>query len=457
MPQFNEAEFLWCLTQRTEDARIYRQIFRPDWIKDPAMKAILSEIYKFTKKHTIPPSAKVLSKIFKEEDEVLYEARYRPALEKIERVEMDLSDQIYLMEKAKDIAICRSLEAMTQDMDFQTNLAGFEGTTVLKNVQEWVNNFSLAREEQSSDLKSAWEKLVKDQTSMTRQILAPCGFPIMDKWTNGGLRSKQIGIFMGPTGQGKSVILLNLAYKLVIQDELDVWFVTNELSLAEQAERMLSRVSGVSMPQIQQEIATVDTSFKNQWNTQVNDRLRITSVNSDISTAELENMMLRWTSISGWRPQVIILDFMERMKPNDEGYERRAEWQWLGAIAKDLVRLSRQHNLVLWTACQTNRSGFQTDQEMTMQMAQSSTRHFQEASVVIGMRKGQGEDECETIEFFLLKNRHGASERGSTMLKCNLETMYISEDVSKPLMKLDGDEGGSGGTEHTAMKANPKK
>jgi hypothetical protein len=73
------------------------------------------------------------------------------------------------------------------------------------------------------------------------------------------------------------------------------------------------------------------------------------------------------------------------------------------------------------------------------------------------MRKGQGEDECETIEFFLLKNRHGASERGSTMLKCNLETMYISEDVSKPLMKLDGDEGGSGGTEHTAMKANPKK
>jgi replicative DNA helicase len=460
MEQFNEYEFIWSLTIRPEDARIFSQIFQPDWLKDPALKAILSEVYKFTKDYGTPPALTVLDKIFFAEDAVMYNSRYKPALDKVRAVNLAVSEQIYLLTQAKNVAISRSLELMMQDMDFQTKLTGHDGKALLKDINTWLQHFTIAEGETSSDLIQAWERLVSEQTGMTKQIQAPTGIKAIDAWTYGGLRSKQLGIIMAPTGEGKSAALMNFAYNMAIQDEWNVWFVTNELSLSEQTERLLSRISGVALPQIQHELGTVDTNFKQNWNKQMNARLRITSVNADLNTHELENMMMRWTALSGWKPQVLILDFMERMNPNDTGYERRAEWQWLGAVAKDLVRLARLHNLVLWTACQTNRSGMQSDIELNMQMAQSSTRHFQEASMVIGMRKAWGSEDEEALEIKPLKNRHGKYIRSSIGLKCNLETMYISEEEVKLVQRLDNPEEDEDDSQykakHTANRANPR-
>jgi len=458
MELFNEYEFVWCLTVRPEDARVYSQIFQPDWLRDPALKAVLSEIYKFTKEHGTPPTIPVLDKIFFSEDEVIYAARYKPALDKVRMVNLAIAEQIYLLKQAKDVAIVRSLEAMYQDINFQTKMVGQEGSNILKDVTSWINNFAIADGEQSADLKQAWEKLVQENAAARKTFQAPTGIQILDEWTYGGLRSKQLGIFMAPTGEGKSAILMNIAYNLSLQDEWNVWFVTNELSLSEQAERLLSRASGVPLPQIQHELGTVDANFKKNWDDQVNARLRITSVNSDLNCHEIENMMMRWASISGWKPDILILDFMERMNPNDKGYERRAEWQWLGAIAKDLVRMAKAQNMVMWTACQTNRSGTQSDLEMTMQMAQSSIRHFQEASVVVGMRKCWGTEHTECLELKALKMRHGVRSNRSRVIRCNLETMLITNEEFEKEQNLSDDEEDVDEqlNQHTASRANPR-
>jgi replicative DNA helicase len=444
---------------RPEDARIYSQIFQPDWLKDPVMRQILGEIYKFTKEHGVPPTVKVLDQIFYQEDDVTYAGRYKPALDKIRNVEMELPEQIYLMEQAKNVAITRSLEAMYADMDFQTKMVGQKGQEILADIAKWIQNFTIAKNEDSGTLTLAWERLVNEQMSLLKQIQAPTSIDVIDSWTFGGLRSKQMGILMAPTGEGKSAMLLNFAFNQAIQDEWNIWFVTNELSLHEQAERLLSRITQVPLPQIQHEVGTVDTNFKQKWPGNIDKRLRITSVNADITTNELENLMMREAALSGWKPNIIILDFMERMNPNDTGYDRRAEWQWMGAIAKDLVRLARAHNVVLWTACQTNRSGKQADKELSIEMAQASIRHFQEASVVIGMRKGWSTDDEEALEIKPLKNRHGKVVRNSVFLKCDLEKMYISNtEVQGMTLNLSNDEeeGDSKDSENIASKANPR-
>jgi hypothetical protein len=195
-------------------------LFQPDWLKDPAYRALLSEIYKFTKENGTPPSVNVLDSIFQAEDPAIYEATYKAAIERVRAADLDLSEQIHILNLAKDVAICRSLDAMTKDMDFQSQLVNWEGARVLKSIHRWLKTFETGGEEESSDLMAAWEQLIKDQTSLTRQIQAPTGFPIIDDWTYGGLSSKQLGIIMGSTGGGKSVMLLNFAFKMAIQDEL---------------------------------------------------------------------------------------------------------------------------------------------------------------------------------------------------------------------------------------------
>jgi hypothetical protein len=139
--------------------------------------------------------------------------------------------------------------------------------------------------------------------------------------------------------------------------------------------------------------------------------------------------MMKWVNLVGWKPDVLILDFMERMKPCDAGYGRDKEWNWLGAISRDLSRFAKRHNILVWTAAQTNRSGMVKGVKMDLGMAQASTKHLQEATVVIGMTQQDIGDDKIAMEFSSLKQRHSRRSFKPVMVECDLSKMNITNDV----------------------------
>lgn len=442
---FDEKIFLWSLMARSEDAKTFLGLFKPEWMTDPVHQVILRTIFVFLKQYKVPPDVNTIEAVLKKEDQTVYNVRLKPYIDNIRKLSPNVAEQVYVLEQAKDVAVVRSFEQMVNQNTFQANMASYDGKIIIRNIAQWFRQFDEDKDEITLRMDEATERLVRDNNFTTAPFQMPTNIAPIDEWTHGGLRSRQLGIFIAPTGHGKSAALMNIAFNMAIQDEVDVWFLTNELTIEEQAERFLSRITGVQVNQIQNDPYSAYHGMGQHWKNEVNKRLLMTSVNREISTDHIETMMMRHANLYGWKPKVLCLDFMERMKPNETGYDRKAEWNWIGAIARDLVRLSKRHNMIIWTAAQTNRSGMSDDLSMNLSMSQGSIKHLQEATVVIGMRKvfieGEEDSGTETIgmEFWPLKMRHGKSGH-PRILKMDLSKMRITNETIERPVTIDIDD-----------------
>jgi len=436
---FDERVLLWALSSRPEDCRRFVTMFQPGWLGDVRLQPILSEIYQFYQKHGEPPSIGTLHKIFKERDSDIYELRLKAPLLEIEQSQPDNSEILYHISKAKGVAIVRSFLDLTRAPSFIEREADYDGDTVLKEVHTWLTKFATTKGDRTMDVKEAIENLI--QTTGFNQIneRIPIHIGPIDDWTGKGMRRKQLGVFLAPTGGGKTTVLSIIAHKVSTIERKKVWFITNELSIEEVTERMLTRISGVDLEKIMDDPILGYKGLTRHWAEGLQNRLWLTEVNREVCADDLEAEMATWTNLRGWKPDVIVLDYMERMKPNGTGFRRDKEWQYLGAVAGDLVRLAKRHNLMIWSAAQTNREGMNATGGVTGSMAQSSIRHLQECTVVIGMNQipVPGEDKI-AMQFTSIKQRQSKRSPKPVVLECDLAKMNISNtELDMPaLMEL---------------------
>jgi len=428
---FDEPVFLWSLSTRTEDTKKFMDWFRPEWLKDKTLVPILSAIYSFTKEHGLAPDLNTVEMKLKDEDNDAYEMRWKEALDKVKESNPSLSQQVYVLQQAKDVAIVRSFQQLWSDHDFQRNQSEFEGTAVLSEVNSWINSFAGSEEEGILNLKSAIEKLMQDSGWNNKREKIPIGIKPIDEWTAQGLRPGQLGIVMAPTGHGKSTALMNMSLHAAQLENKNVLLVTNELTTNEQTERYLARLRMRSLKELQDDPTIAYTSeLDRYWTQGLQNKLKLQSLNITASTNDLEADIVRYMNIEGWKPDLLVIDFMERMRPVEK-VNREKSWVFLGSIAQDLVRLAKRHNMVIWTACQTNRSGLASGAELALDMGQSSIQHFQEAAAVIAMKK-ETVNEQEALQFKELKMRHGAMSGRKMSLAVYLDKMFISKEEVKP-------------------------
>jgi replicative DNA helicase len=386
-------------------------------------------MYAFTRAHGEPPSIVTLHQVFKDKDEEAYNLRYREVLDSITAEIPDRSTILYVLDQARDTGVVRDFQELANDQTFLKKQADLKGSSVLKALHTFFNRHGDVGQDRTMDLREAIENLVQTAGFMPEVTRIPTGIEVIDAWSGGGLRTKQLGIIMAPTGAGKSSVLIVMGHKMAELEQKRVWIVTNELTIEEETERLLSRITGTDLTEVINDPGIAYKGLERHWKAGLHDRIRITEINREVSVDDIESEMMKWVNLIGWKPDVLILDFMERMKPCDAGYARDKEWNWLGAISRDLSRFAKRHNILVWTAAQTNRSGMMKGATMGLEMAQASTKHLQEATVVIGMNQHEvGEDKI-AMEFSSLKQRHSRGSFRPVMLECDLSKMSITNTV----------------------------
>lgn len=437
MSNFNEYVFLRALTERPEDAKQFGQVFQPEWLRTAELRPILSEIYEFTAQHSTPPNIRVLRDIFEKRDKTMYEARLEAKLDQMEKADADVADVIYTLDRAKNVAVSWSLQDLLQTNAFLSMIEDFDGPELMKLMQRWMAQFDGHSDDVELNIREAFEDLVKLRGWKMQTGKIPCGVGIVDKWTNGGLRPKQTGILLAPTGHGKSIFLTIVAFKCAAVQGKRVLFVTNELAWDEVAERFMSLMSGKELNVITEDPSMAAKKFERHWKLGIDEKLRLIDVSGrEVDTNYIEGMVGRYINLYGWAPEVLVVDYMENMKPATEGYRRDQTWMWYGAIANDLVRSAKRNNWVVWTACQFNRGAYSEQNEMSTAFAQGSIRHIQKADAVIGMRKTTSfplPDENATIlQFKNMKQRQNKNAGESVLVEAYLGKMLITDEYHEP-------------------------
>jgi replicative DNA helicase len=427
MPQFDEHAFIYALTSRPEDCRRFSGHFLPEWLNDSTLIPICREVFDFLRGHGTPPSIHTLRSALKDKDQEVYNLRYKVALDKVTNREPDLSEMIYTISQARDVAIIRSLQELFNSPASLRMQANFEGKELIREVQRWSNKFIDLTDDQTLTIKEAIEYLI-EQSSVNKKLeKIPSGIKPIDMWTRGGTKPKNLGIILGASGHGKSATLTNIAHATSAFAMKNTWLITNEMCMEEQTERLLARITNTSIHVIEDSPHSAYRGLEKRW-MGLDERLVLSYINRDASFDEIEGEMMKWTNITGWKPEVIVLDFLERMRPNDKGYNRDKSWDWLGAIARDATRLAKRHRLLIWTAAQLNRSALNAE-VIQSSMMQSSIKHFQEAAVVVGVRKVKEEEGFEIIEFCPMKFRHNKFPSSSMYMKADLDKMVITDVV----------------------------
>jgi len=424
---FNEKVFLYALCGRPEDAKRFVGMFQPSWLGDVRLQPILSEIYAFTIKHGTPPSIDLLHTILKDKDNELYELRMKDPINEIQSETPDTSEMIYTLNQAKQVAVVRSFVELTRNPAFVEREVAYDGDTLIKEIHTWLTKFNSSSGDRTMDLKEAIENLIQTTGFNQTNERIPVGIGPIDEWTGNGLRRKQLGVFLAPTGHGKTAILNIISHKIATIERKRVWFITNELSIEEVTERLMTRLSGIELERIIEDPIIGFKGLDRHWKDGLQNRLWLSEVNREVSTDDLEAEMASWANVRGWKPDVIVLDYMERMKPTMSGYRRDKEWQWLGSIANDLVRMAKRHNIVIWSAAQTNREGLNATSGITGSMAQASIRHLQECTAVIGMSQQEmpGTDKI-VMQFSSIKQRQSRRAPRPIALECDLAKMNIT-------------------------------
>lgn len=464
---FNEPVFIRALMERPADARRYLESFQPNWLKTAKYVPILAKIFEFTDEFKIPPGFNVLRDMFIKDDKAAYDLRYKDTLDELESLKYAEDEVLYAMEGAKDTMISWSLTHLINQPDFVRNLEDFEGGEIIKDIQRWVVKFDGSNEDVEFSIEEAVQELIKSKGWDNPQTNIPTDIEFIDNWCGGGLRPKQLGIIMAPTGAGKSMTLMIMAYRMSTLGGKRVMFISNELSMGEITERFGALIAGKDQDAVIEVPAIIRGGLSEKmakWN--IHQHLRVVEVNREISTNDIEAMIARNIKLFGWAPEVIVIDYMERMKPLASGLKRDNTSMWFGEIAKDLIRMSKRTDTLVWTACQTNRSGLNNEVDQSMSQAQGSIKHFQEASAVLSLRKrtelvlpSLQNTGMKILEFSNLKMRHAADSRSTVLVEVDFSKIAITRNYHKisEWDKFDEDEKSGVATTSGRKKGKRKK
>ena len=436
------------LCRREQDATDIKKVFKAEWLKDAELKPILTAIYDYMGSEGTNPSIDSLLQFMREKDKSKYDARWRSTIEQI-RLYDDVKEMSMNVTRAKEAATTIAMHHIITENRFQKMLEEGDANGVKSEISRWLSLHTEDSEEGLFSIQEAFDKLMDDHPWQGKAPKIATGIKPVDLWA-GGLRPPQLGIFMAPTGHGKSALLMNVARHAAAIETKTVLFITNELTVNEQTERFLVRMqdpkpdaSGklvfVPLNTIQDDPGKAYKKLDG-YQKELDKHLYIYSAGLNQTVEGVDEVMKRVRNERGVWPDLVVIDYIERMATSVH-MDRSKTWTYFGQVARELVWLAKRRRCAIWTAVQTNRSGLNSKVDLGMENAQGSIEHFQEASLALGVRKVQVSVTATVkkigLEFMEMKARHGEMSGRKMILEVDLSRMWISDNEIVGLKEIE--------------------
>ncbi len=449
MKEFDEKAMLAALCDREQDAQDIKKVFNPEWLKDAELKPVLKAIYEYLDSEGTNPSVDSLSQYMREKDKGKFDARWKQTIELLRPSLQDNKTMIMNVKRAKEAAATCALEYIVSEHRFQKMLEDGDADGVKGEMSRWLALHTEETGEGLYSIQEGFDKLMYDHPWQGKKPKIGTGIWPVDLWS-GGMRAPQMGIFMAPTGHGKSALLMNVARHAAAIEQKTVLFITNELTINEQTERFLVRMQHpkpgpdgklvfVPLNEIQDDPGKAYRKLDG-YQAELDKHLYIYSAGINQNVEGIDDVMKRVRNERGVWPDLVVIDYIERMATVVQ-MDRSKTWTYFGQVAKELVWLAKRRHCVVWTAIQTNRGGLNKDADMSLENAQGSIQHLQEAALVLGVRKvqvGISPTEQKTgLEFKEMKARHGEMSGRKMTVEVDLGRMWISANELVGLKEIE--------------------
>lgn len=228
------------------------------------------------------------------------------------------------------------------------------------------------------------------------------GFKTFNDCT-GGLNKKELYLFFGRSGIGKTRVLFNFAYNLCIQNYFGMFF-SLEMYI-EQMERIFdSRLGGISAQDIK--YAKVDKNVYKNVLKQIKEKKFPLYIVEHAGATTIEFIINKIRDFKKKYPlDFVVIDYLTLMRTG-LNLQRDEEY---GVIAKELKNLAKKEDVILITAAQANRKSVESTKDVGLENIGYSDQIAQNSDFVAYIQRGKLHDQMLDIK--VIKNREGETQK----------------------------------------------
>ena len=239
----------------------------------------------------------------------------------------------------------------------------------------------------------------------------PTGIKKLDERIT-GIAPQSLNLIQGETNIGKTFFLQELALQ-GFRFGLKVLFVTIELNAQVLEARWDARISNLSVDKI--DSGRLTHKEEEQWQTRLKGlskftkkggRLGIVAIPEGCTIQSLETELLFRRKKWGADVQMVVIDYLDLM---DSGRKTFSEQESQGAIARDLQRLCKIKDVIVWTATQV---AGRTYGKSTMDLSDVgySKKKAMFANLILGISASRDDKEEGALRCQVLKNTIGIKD-----------------------------------------------
>lgn len=209
------------------------------------------------------------------------------------------------------------------------------------------------------------------------------GFDVMDSAIGGGLSLSDVLLLAADTGAGKSALALQMAYQIARQG-VPTAFLAGEMTNAENANRLLSQVSGVTNLNWLTRISSHEHDHLKQWA----DHIRQTPLYFDHQTSDLRSLSTYMRSLVRRQGvKVLVIDYIQLLKV--DRVEKRKRNERIAEASQEVKRIANELGIAIIEVAQFNREGAKSGRA-TLHDLEGSGQLEKDASIVFILELDEG-------------------------------------------------------------------
>ena len=238
----------------------------------------------------------------------------------------------------------------------------------------------------------------------------PTGIDKLDELLVGGLGRKEIGLFVAPTGYGKTTAGTIFAHNAALKGYKVVQFyfedkpediIRKHMAMTLNTNTRLLR--GLDEYRAERTIESAESTGQMKV---LNDNLIMYKLEVGTTTVEdIEMRIRKLITEIGFKPDMVVIDYFSCLRMSTNAYKKSYEAE--ADAMRKIKELSFKYNIAIWVMQQTNRQGVSKDGDSdTMGNWQGSFAATQPASVWLLLKRTKEQKENFRADIIFLKTRH---------------------------------------------------
>lgn len=245
------------------------------------------------------------------------------------------------------------------------------------------------------------------------------GIKHLDYYFDGGFHKKTLNMILAQSGGGKSTFMCGLAVNYILSNK-KVLMISLEMAEIKVMDRILANLFDIEVKMLKQLSKNeFDSKYASIRNVLKSDFKVLQKSAKTVSSNKIRSILKDYEMKQNFKPDILILDYAGLMITNKENKNDNT-YSEMKKISEELRSIATDNDLVIITANQVNRSGFNTT-ELSLTSIADSIGVISTCDTVLGLTTSDELKYANRSKITILKNRYGLQDI----------SMFIGLDFSK--------------------------